>query len=303
MTTELDPRTRIVLSWLREDAHEDAQRALLRALQEVDSTPQRRPMWPARRIADMNAYAKTAVAVAAVIVLAVAGLQLMPRNGASVGGSPTPTSSPTTSPTPTPTRVAAPSALPIGSVSLVPGRYALMWSGPNASVQVPAGWTSDAQGEGVFKNANSGLDNEMNWGGWAPPPKQVYGDACHSDGALKPVATTLDALVAALDAQAGTDATVSDVTLGGVAGKRIELVQSASIDRSKCSEGAEGPLKVWFDAGKDGYFAVAPGSPGIVVAAMVDGRLAVFIGAYDHGATAADIAELETVIASTRLGP
>ena len=41
MTTEGDPRTRIVMSWLREDAHEDAERVLLRALDEVDATSQR----------------------------------------------------------------------------------------------------------------------------------------------------------------------------------------------------------------------------------------------------------------------
>ena len=49
MTTERDPRTRTVLSWLREDAHENAERVLLRALDEVDTTPQRRSRWPAWR--------------------------------------------------------------------------------------------------------------------------------------------------------------------------------------------------------------------------------------------------------------
>ena len=39
----------IVLSWLHEDAHENAEPYLLRALDEVDTTPQRRPWWPARR--------------------------------------------------------------------------------------------------------------------------------------------------------------------------------------------------------------------------------------------------------------
>ena len=57
MTTERDPRTRIVLSWLREDAHENAERVLLRALDEVDTTPQRRSWWPAWRIHWMNTYA------------------------------------------------------------------------------------------------------------------------------------------------------------------------------------------------------------------------------------------------------
>src|SRR5262245_20534929 len=159
MTTERDPRTRIVLSWLREDAHEDAERVLLRALDEVDTTPQRRPMWPARRIADMNAYAKLAVAVAAVVVIAVAGLQFLPSNG-SVGGPPAATPSPRSSIAPTP-----PPSLPSGAqASLAPGRYRLTWNNPATSIEVPAGWIGE--GAGVAKNVDSGRDDEVGWGGW-----------------------------------------------------------------------------------------------------------------------------------------
>ena len=71
MTTEHDPRTRIVLSWLREDAHENPEHMLLRALDEVDATPQRRSWWPAWRSNRMNTYAKLIVAAAAVLVVAV----------------------------------------------------------------------------------------------------------------------------------------------------------------------------------------------------------------------------------------
>lgn len=95
MTTEHDPRTRIVLSWLREDAHENAERVLLRALDEVDATPQRRP-WPAWRSNRMNTYAKLIVAAAAVLVVAFAGFQLLPRSG-GVGGEPTIAPSPSPS--------------------------------------------------------------------------------------------------------------------------------------------------------------------------------------------------------------
>jgi hypothetical protein len=89
MNTEHDYRTRIVLSWLREDAHENAERMLLRALDEVDATPQRRSWWPARRSNRMNTYAKLIVAAAAVLVVAVIGYQLLPRAGGT-GGQPGP---------------------------------------------------------------------------------------------------------------------------------------------------------------------------------------------------------------------
>lgn len=86
MTTDFDPRTRIVLSWLREEAHENAEQMLLRALDEVDATPQRRS-WPAWRSDRMNSYVKFIVAAAAVLVVAFAGYQLLPSNS-GVGGEP-----------------------------------------------------------------------------------------------------------------------------------------------------------------------------------------------------------------------
>ena len=95
MTTGHDPQTRIVLSWLREDAHENAEQMLLRALDEVDATPQRR-FWPAWRSNRMNTYAKLIVAAAAVLLVAFAGFQLLPRSG-GVGGEPTIAPSPSPS--------------------------------------------------------------------------------------------------------------------------------------------------------------------------------------------------------------
>jgi len=67
MTTERDPGTRIVLSWLREDMHENAERMLLRALDEVDTTPQRRSRWPAWRGFHMNKLALPAAAAVAAL--------------------------------------------------------------------------------------------------------------------------------------------------------------------------------------------------------------------------------------------
>jgi hypothetical protein len=206
MTTDRD-RTRIVLSWLHEDAHEDAERVLLRTLDEVETTQQRRPWWPARRSADMNSYAKLAIAVAAVIVVVVAGIQLLPRTG-TTGGQPTAAPSPTASPSamPSPTATPAPSLPPLTSGSLAPGRYALVWGGPSTSVAVPAGWTGDPLS--VSKEAA-----DLLWGGWPGPVTQVFSDACH-EGTLKPTDGTRQGLVNLLDAQLSTDATVTQVTLG-----------------------------------------------------------------------------------------
>ena len=90
MTTDRDPRTRIVLSWLREEAHENAERVLLRALDEVDATPQRRSWWPAWRFDSMNTYAKLIAAAAAVLAVAVIGYTTLPSIGIVGPGAPPP---------------------------------------------------------------------------------------------------------------------------------------------------------------------------------------------------------------------
>ena len=94
MTTERDRSTRIVLSWLREDAHENAERVLLLALDEVDTTPQRRSWWPARRFSNMNTQIKALLAVAAVVAIAVVGYNLLPGRGGIGGPIATPSPSP-----------------------------------------------------------------------------------------------------------------------------------------------------------------------------------------------------------------
>ena len=102
MTTESDPRTRTVLSWLREDGHENAERVLLRALDEVDMTPQRRSWWPARRPYDMNSYAKVLLATAAVVAVALVGINLLPGSQTGAGGPPSPSLTPAATPTASP---------------------------------------------------------------------------------------------------------------------------------------------------------------------------------------------------------
>jgi hypothetical protein len=144
MTTEHDPRTRIVLSWLREEAYENPERMLLRALDEVDATPQRRS-WPAWRSNRMNTYAKLIVAAAAVLVVAFAGFQLLPGSG-GVGGEPT------IAPSPSPTLLArgaftshgvAAQIDATGSGDDVAGTLTVSDSGQDATVDLECARTTD----------------------------------------------------------------------------------------------------------------------------------------------------------------
>ena len=85
MSTDRDV-TRIVRSWLHEDAHEDADRILNLVLDEIDTTPQRSASWLARRFPPMNTYARLGFLAAAVVLAAVVGVALFARSG--VGGPP-----------------------------------------------------------------------------------------------------------------------------------------------------------------------------------------------------------------------
>ncbi len=141
--------TRVVRSWLRTDEHESADRVLEHVLALLDTTPQRRSWWPARRIADMNAYAKLLVAAAAVVVVVVVGINLMPASAGVGGGGAVPTASPTPAPTPSPTPVPTPAATPVANdypreTDLKVGtRYPWIVNGVPLSLAVPApGWTT-----------------------------------------------------------------------------------------------------------------------------------------------------------------
>ena len=283
MTTDRDPRTPIVLSWLREDAHENAEGVLLRALDDVDMTPQRRPWWPTWRFPDMNSLSKLAIGAAAVVVVAVAAIQFL-QVGTGPGGQPTVSPSPTASPP------------PLGDGPLSPGRYALTWDGPATSLEVPAGWIGEPAT--VWKGEEGGVG----WAGWPGPVTQVFPDAC-LEGVPQLVDGTLQGLVDALDDQRSTDATITQVTLGGRPATRVDLVPTPGLDMATCSEGAEGPLKIWYEGEALGYYALTPGGRGIVLILENDGELVIFKSSIGPNAAASDLAELEAVIASTLFGP
>ena len=130
----------------------------------------------------------------------------------------------------------------------------------------------------------------------AGPVAQVFSDACKGPK-LTPVDGTIRSLVDALDAQVGSDATVSEVTLGGLPATRVDLVK----DRGLVLGRRRQPGSI---SGRTRRVCtgLSPGARGIVYVLEKDGELVVFIG-IDYKATASDVAELEGVIASTQFGP
>ena len=135
MTADRDI-TRIVRSWLGTDEHENADRILETVLSRLDTTPQRRRRWPARRFTIMINGTRLAIGTAAVLLVAVLGYSLLPRQ-ASIGG-PAPTAAPTPTPSPTP----VPALL--ADQPVLDGRYWIPGLGSSdTTVAVPAtGWTA-----------------------------------------------------------------------------------------------------------------------------------------------------------------
>lgn len=259
MSTNRDA-TRIVRSWLEEGVTTLPDRVLDGVLDQLPSTPQRRPIWPARRFTDMSNLARLAIAAAALVVVAIVGWNLLP--GGSGPGGPKPTPSPTSSPTiePSPTPIATPamtfpalySTLPAGR-PLAPGDWILTAVEPlQITISVPEGWSKGSLEWVVFPTEGSPaiaftvVDN-------------LYADTCNrAAGFLDPaLGPSVDDLVAALVAVPGVDASEpTDITIDGYSGK--QLVLSKPGDAATCAGGADAALYLM-----DGEAAPPPG-PGDV---------------------------------------
>jgi hypothetical protein len=295
--------TRIVRSWLRTDEHESADRVLGDVLALLNATPQRRPLWPARRIADMNTFAKLATAIAAVVVAAVVGVNLLPGSGP--GGVPTPSPSPSASPSPSPTPPPqpSPSAIafpPAGAVD--PGRHTLTESGIEFSLEVPDGWYSSGLNCSTCTKDTGWLEKGTGTDGdpgtaWMPiwHIDGVYADPCaHTPG---PEATSAAELAAAVAALPGTEVVTApeDVTVGGRPAKHVVIKVPDDID---C---AVGTFYMWYeDTGANDYrWATALGQTNHVWIIEVEGVGRIWVEAETYEGASPDLeAEIQAMIDS-----
>jgi hypothetical protein len=302
MPTDRD-MTRIVRSWIEEGATALPERVLDAVLDQVPATPQRRSWWPSRRSSDMNSILKVALAAAAVVVVALVGVNLVPRSSGP-GGAPA-TVAPT--PTITPSASVAPSSVPSLPVGrLEPGTYRIDDPSDTAvpyTVTVPAGWSGRSDGY-VYKNGDA--PGEL---GLSPfNVTHVYADACNAKGTLTEIGPTVDDLLQALADQEGSDAsTPVDTAIGGFPAKRVEMSIPADLDMSTCDQ-TDLLIQIWADAAESTFFAVPVeevlrGFPVDVV--DVDGTRAVLLTGNAPGAESSpsDIAELEAIVDSITFVP
>lgn len=313
MTTDLDPRTRVVLSWLREDLHEDAERVLLRALDEVDTTPQRRSLWTAWRTNSMTRNLMLAASAVAVLVVAVVGWQLLPKAGAAPGVGGQPTTSATAAPTPAPTSTPAPTpiATPVASPSGPPamtrgpldaGTYvtrpnpaeAISWQ-----LTVPEGWTGGASWY-LHPTAVGGPEGPDGVAVAFLHDPAVFVDDCNFAGGMTKTGTVAE-LVAAIRAKDGwTVSKPEDVTIGGFSGQRLDVQLPA--DAARCGAGSE--AMVFGEPGtQNGFFQQGPSQQLRVWILDVDGQTVGLVRESFEASPADRVAEAEAIVESSVVTP
>lgn len=217
MSTDRDV-TRVLRSWLHEDGHENADRVLELLLDQIDTTPQRRAAWPARRVPLMKNTFRIAVAAAAVVVVALVGFQLL--RGANVGG-PSASQSESLEPTPTPVPTVAADFPRIGSLAI--GRHPIKLVGRQASIEfATAGWKSNGQW-GIDRGSPSspGSASFIFWPESAPD--NVFGDPCAETLLSPPTGRSVAELAAAVAALPGINLVSgpSEVPVGGYPAQHV----------------------------------------------------------------------------------
>jgi hypothetical protein len=294
MGTERDV-TRIVRSWLRTDEHESADHVLDNVLSLLDATPQRRSWWPARRIADMNTIAKLAIAAAAVVVVAVIGINLLPASG-RVGGGPAVSPSPSVTPVPSQSPRAA-TAFP-NSGELAIGRHSMIREGVAFSINVAApGWVSQQGFE--FIKGPEGAPDGASFIFWAPTPVNVYADPCAHKPLTPAAGPGIASLASAVSSIPGTKLVSgpSDVTVGGHPATRTVITIPEDVD---CAAGPGGFL-LWYDprmaVGTGRWPTVLPSTMSVWIV-DVDGKIVWIDGETYKGSSPTLLREMQQMIDS-----
>jgi hypothetical protein len=258
MSTDRDV-TRIVRSWMDEGVTQLPDRVLDLVLDQLPATPQRRAWWPARRSPVMNNALRIAVAAAAVLVVALIGIQLF--GGANVGGpgpSPSQSEPPSLAPTPSPVPTAA-AFPPAGELAI--GRHSMTLAGVPLSIELStAGWISNGD-FGIDKgNFQLGTPDAASFILWPESaPDGVYADPCARTTLSPPAGPSAAELAAAVSTVPGTDLVSgpSEVTVGGYPAQHVVLIVPEDIG---C---APNSFYLWYDGDPSldelGRYATATG--------------------------------------------
>jgi hypothetical protein len=226
MTASRDTE-RLIRAFLDEGVTELPERVYDAVRSDIDRTHQRVVIGPWRTPV-MNTFAKFAMAAAAVLVVALAGYNLLPSDpgrGATPTASASPSPSPSMSPSPSPS--ASDLAFPRAG-SIVAGRHPMVLSGKPLTIDWPAGWISN----GEFRVHT--VSGSAAFIFWTNAPTNVYEDPCANAPLDPPAGSGPAELAAAVGSIPGTDliAEPSDLSIGGQPAKlvTIRIREAAEID-------------------------------------------------------------------------
>lgn len=236
---------RVLERWLDDGINEMPDLVYLSILDRVERQPQQRAWRVSWRDSHVSTYTKPLAAIAAVVVIAVAGIAILGRpSGSDVGGAASPAVSP--APSPSPAESSTPSAAPSTGV-VFPSWYAasdsngagILSAGSQATASfvpaftftVPEGWVNPYDDAGYYAlfpdtpanatefAASEGLANDIVMG--YPPNGGPYYrcDAWEeNDGGT---ATEIMAAIEANDALATSESVT--VTIGGLTGHQVDV--------------------------------------------------------------------------------
>ncbi|MGH2462495.1 MAG: hypothetical protein ACRDFZ_02570 [Candidatus Limnocylindria bacterium] len=239
--------TRIVRLWLEEGVTALPDRILDVVLDQLPTTPQRRPSWLARRSPIMTNTVRLIAAAAAVVVVALIGYQLLiAPNVGGPGPVPSPTASPTPAAPPLPSEAGAVDFPPSGP--LAGGSYSMTKAGVSFSIDFPAGgWVSD----GSFRIYQGPVPGSPAFVFWDDAPDGVYADPCAHVQA-PPAGPSIADLAAAVSTLPGTDLVSgpTDVTVDGQPAKYVVIALREDV---ACGAGPDG-MYLWWDEGIGGFY-------------------------------------------------
>jgi hypothetical protein len=272
MTTQRDP-DRLIRAFLAEGRRDLPDRTYDAIRSEIERKRQRVVIGP-WRLTRMNSYLKYAIAAAAVVIVAVVGINLMAPGGGQVGGpAATPTASPR--PSPTPDRTAGPrptDALPPEG-PLAAGTYTVPLEGVAVSFTL-TGTTWSSLGFGTFSSGQYREPDAVSLNMWDSAPDNVYSDPCAHTPLAPAASHTAAGLIAAAAAMPGVDV-VSGPSIVTVGGRPAQTVAFTIRDDIGC---APDEFYLWYDdssGGPDGgyRYAGALGSTHQAWAVDVDGKV------------------------------
>jgi hypothetical protein len=287
MTSERDIE-RLLDRWFTERPTDVADRVLDEVADRIGRQPQQ-PAWRVSwRDTPVNSFLKPLLAIAAVVAIAVTGFAILRPSGPSVAGPGATSPSPSPSPTPAPPEL---TSGPLEARDYIARAFP---GDPMAFlITAPEGWTGAAEffmsGPGRGSSAPDGVAISFNH------DPQVVADPCGpntEDPALR--TPSLDDLVAALFAREDLQASgLTDTTLGGYSGKRLDLQFQDEL----------GCANAYVFAEPKGLYANGPANRWRIWLLDVEGETAVVVLLDYAGTQAEDRAAAEAAIQSIRITP